>query len=262
MRRVIRTELARFKKQYARPRRTEILQGEEAVYVKPEEAEVQVMFLMDRFGYAKTVDLTACERSRETVEKDFRVHFPCSSQGRVCVFTDTGVMHTVKVSDLPMTKLKEKGRPLDNVCKFDSTKENVVYITNQSELNLYRFVFVTSQGYIKLVSGGEFDVTRLTIQATHLEEGDAVVMVHAVTDQQMIVLRTADAMFLKFPIAEIPEQKRNARGVKGIRLAAKDHVEDAYLIRSGEPNILAWHERDIDLNRLRSSARGGKGTRK
>ena len=65
------------------------------------------------------------------------------------------MMHTVKVSDLPMAKLKEKGRPIDNVCKFDSAKENVIYITNQSELNLYRLVFVTAQGYVKIVSGGE-----------------------------------------------------------------------------------------------------------
>ena len=262
MRRVIRTELARLKKQYAKPRRTEITQGEETVYVKPEEAEVPVMFLMDRFGYAKTIDMASYERNKEAVEKDFRMHVPCSSLGRILVFTDTGLMHTVKVSDLPMTKIREKGRPLDNVCRFDSTKENAVCIANQSELNLYRFVFVTAAGYVKLVSGGEFDVTRLTIQATHLGDGDRVVMAHAVTDQQYIVLRTADAMFLKFPIAEIPEQKKTARGVKGMKLGPKDLVEDAYLIRSGEPNLLSWHEREIDLNRLRSGARGGKGTRK
>ena len=262
MTRVIREELSRFKKGLSSPRKTEITQGEELVYVKPEEEETKVMFVMDRFGYAKTIDLAAYERNKDTVDTEFKVHFVCSNLGRVCVFTDTGMMHTVKVSDLPMAKLKEKGRPIDNVCKFDSAKENVIYITNQSELNLYRLVFVTAQGYVKIVSGGEFDVTRLTIQATKLDEDDRLVMAGAITDQQNIVLRTQEGFFLKYSLEEIPEQKKTARGVRGIRLSAKDEVEDAWILNPNVPNTITFHDREIDLNHFKSTARGGKGTRK
>lgn len=262
MTRVIREELSRFKKGLSSPRKTEITQGEELVYVKPEEEETKVMFVMDRFGYAKTIDLAAYERNKDTVDTEFKVHFVCSNLGRVCVFTDTGMMHTVKVSDLPMAKLKEKGRPIDNVCKFDSAKENVIYITNQSELNLYRLVFVTAQGYVKIVSGGEFDVTRLTIQATRLDEDDRLVMAGAITDQQNIVLRTQEGFFLKYSLEEIPEQKKTARGVRGIRLSAKDEVEDAWILNPNVPNTIIFHDREIDLNHFKSTARGGKGTRK
>ena len=262
MTRVIREELSRFKKGLSSPRKTEITQGEELVYVKPEEEETKVMFVMDRFGYAKTIDLAAYERNKDTVDTEFKVHFVCSNLGRVCVFTDTGMMHTVKVSDLPMAKLKEKGRPIDNVCKFDSAKENVIYITNQSELNLYRLVFVTAQGYVKIVSGGEFDVTRLTIQATRLDEDDRLVMAGAITDQQNIVLRTQEGFFLKYSLEEIPEQKKTARGVRGIRLSSKDAVEDAWILNPNVPNTIAFHDREIDLNHFKSTARGGKGTRK
>ena len=161
-----------------------------------------------------------------------------------------------------MAKLKEKGRPIDNVCKFDSAKENVIYITNQSELNLYRLVFVTAQGYVKIVSGGEFDVTRLTIQATRLDEDDRLVMAGAITDQQNIVLRTQEGFFLKYSLEEIPEQKKAARGVRGIRLSAKDEVEDAWILNPNVPNTITFHDREIDLNHFKSTARGGKGTRK
>lgn len=262
MTRVIRDELSRFKREYGAPRRTQIIQGQEMVYVRPEEEETKVMFVMDRFGYAKTIDMSTYERNKETVETEFRTFFACSNLGRVCVFTDTGMMHTVKVSDLPMAKLKEKGRPIDNVCKFDSSRENVIYITNQSELNLYRLVFVTEQGYVKIVSGGEFDVTRLTIQATKLEDEDRLVMVCAVTDQVSIVLQTAAGYFLKYALEEIPEQKKNARGVRGIKLAIKDKVEDAYIISSSRPNVVNCHGREVDLNHLKSTARGGRGTKK
>ena len=262
MTRVIRDELARFKKEYAAPRRTQIIQGEEMVYVKPEEEETKVMFVMDRFGYAKTIDMAAYERNKETVENEFKTHFECSNLGRVCVFTDTGMMHTVKVSDLPMAKLKEKGRPIDNVCKFDSSKENVVYITNQSELNLYRLAFVTEQGYVKLVSGGEFDVTRLTIQATKLEDEDKLVMVHAITNQLSVVLRTREGYFLKYALEEIPEQKKTAKGVRGIKLSAKDAVEEAWVVNSNEPMVIQYHEKELDLAGLKDTARGGKGSKK
>ena len=262
MTRVIRDELSRFKKEFSAPRKTEIIQGEEAVYVKPEEEETEVMFVMDRFGYARTIDLTTYERNKETVDTEYKVHFTCSNLGRVCVFTDTGMMHTVKVSDLPMTKLKEKGRPIDNVCKFDSAKENVVYITNQSELNLYRLVFVSAQGFVKIVSGGEFDVTRLTIQATKLEDDDRIVMVHAITDQMTIVMQTKGGFFLKYPLEEIPEQKKTARGVRGIKLSAKDEVEDAWVLSPNEPNVINYHDHEVDLNHLKTTARGGKGAKK
>ena len=262
MTRVIRDELSRFKKEFSAPRKTEIIQGEEAVYVKPEEEETEVMFVMDRFGYARTIDLTTYERNKETVDTEYKVHFTCSNLGRVCVFTDTGMMHTVKVSDLPMTKLKEKGRPIDNVCKFDSAKENVVYITNQSELNLYRLVFVSAQGFVKIVSGGEFDVTRLTIQATKLEDDDRIVMVHAITDQMTIVMQTKGGLFLKYPLEEIPEQKKTARGVRGIKLSAKDEVEDAWVLSPNEPNVINYHDHEVDLNHLKTTARGGKGAKK
>ena len=262
MTRVIRDELSRFKKEFSAPRKTEITQGEEAVYVKPEEEETEVMFVMDRFGYARTIDLTTYERNKETVDTEYKVHFTCSNLGRVCVFTDTGMMHTVKVSDLPMTKLKEKGRPIDNVCKFDSAKENVVYITNQSELNLYRLVFVSAQGFVKIVSGGEFDVTRLTIQATKLEDDDRIVMVHAITDQMTIVMQTKGGFFLKYPLEEIPEQKKTARGVRGIKLSAKDEVEDAWVLSPNEPNVINYHDHEVDLNHLKTTARGGKGAKK
>ena len=262
MTRVIREELTGFKKRYARPRKTEIIQAGETVYVKPEAEETTVHFLMDRYGYAKTIDQATYDRNRDTVEKDFRVHFPCSSLGRVCIFTDTGSMHTLKVSDLPLTKLKEKGRPIDNVCRFDSAKESIVCAANQSELNLYRLLFVTAAGYVKIVSGGEFDVTRLTIQATKLEEDDRLVRVFVITEQRSLVLQTADGYFLKCPLDEIPEQKKTARGVIGIRLSGGDSVKEAWLLTPGTPSTVTVHEKEIDLTRLRTSARGGKGTKK
>ena len=56
MAQVIMNELDGFKKEYSHPRKTVIENGQEAVYKEKELEEMDVVFLMDRFGYAKTVE--------------------------------------------------------------------------------------------------------------------------------------------------------------------------------------------------------------
>ena len=113
---------------------------------------------MDRFGYARTIDTAAYERNKEAAITENRFVFPCKNTGKVCLFTDTGQLYTVKVSDLPFGKFRDKAIPLDNVSNFDSTREQLLLAVGQSELNLYRLLIVTKQGMTKMVDGGEFDV--------------------------------------------------------------------------------------------------------
>jgi len=54
---VIIKELKAVKKAYGKPRKTQIENGKEAVYEEKKIEEAEVVFLMDRFGYAKTVGL-------------------------------------------------------------------------------------------------------------------------------------------------------------------------------------------------------------
>ncbi|MBQ9614492.1 MAG: DNA topoisomerase 4 subunit A [Lachnospiraceae bacterium] len=262
MTQVIRKELLRFKKSYASERKTTITQEEEVVYVKKAEEEIDVVFLMDRFGYAKTIDMQTYERNKETADSENRFAFVCKNTGKVCIFTNTGALYTVKVSDLPMSKLKDKGKPIDNVSGYDSTKEDIVCITSQSVLNLYRVLFVTKEGMIKLVDGGEFDVTRKAVAATLLGDKDTVVSVVPVSGEQSVVLQTKAGFFLKFPMEEIPMQKKTARGVRGIKLGKDDEVEMAYVLKTGESNTVVYHDHEVDLNHLKTTARGGKGTKK
>ncbi len=259
---VIRADLIRYKKEFSRPRRTLITQQEEAVVIEKPVDEIDVTFLMDRFGYAKTIEMAAYERNKESVDADNRFVFTCKNTGRVCIFTDTGNLYTVKVSDLPMAKPKDKGKPIDNISGFDTTKESVIYVTSQSSLNLYRILFCTKNGMIKLVDGGEFDVTRKTVAATTLSEGDLLVSVQALTGQGSIALATKNGYFIRFPSEDVPMKKKAAIGVRGIRLSKDDEVEAVYLIDAAQTNVISFHDREIDLGRLKLAARDGKGSKK
>ena len=261
MAQVIINELDGFKKAYARKRRTVIENVEEAVYKEKEPEETELIFLMDRFGYARTIDLSTYERNKETADAENRFVFPCKNTGRVCLFTSAGQLHTIKVMDLPYGKFRDKGVPIDNISNFNSEKEDIVYITSQTELNLRQVVFVTAQAMVKLVSGGEFDVSKRTVAATKLGEGDTVVSVMPILEQSGIVLQTREGFFLKFDLSEIPEKKKAAVGVRAMKLGAKDAVENVYYVKNTVESVIEYKGKNLVLNNLKSGKRDGKGTR-
>ncbi len=261
MAQVIMNELDGYKKEYGRKRRTVIENAEEAVYKEKEVEEMEVIFLMDRFGYAKVVDMPTYERNREAADGENRYVVTCKNTGKVCLFTNTGQLHTIKVMDLPFGKFRDKGTPIDNVSNFSSEKEEIVYIASQTDLNLRQLVFVTAQSMMKIVDGGEFDVAKRTVAATKLAEGDSVVSVTALSEQRNIILQTKEGYFLRFLIEEIPEKKKGAIGVRGMKLGAKDTVEAVYYTKVIDNEEIVYKEKHITLNDLKLARRDGKGTK-
>lgn len=258
---VISSELDGFKKEYAKARKTVIENGQEAVYKEKEIEEMEIMFLMDRFGYAKTIDMATYERNKEAADAENKYVFTCKNTGRICLFTNTGQLHTIKVMDLPFGKFRDKGVPIDNVSNFSSEKEQIVYITSQKELNLCPVLFVTAQSMMKIVDGGEFDVAKRTVAATKLNDGDEVVSVVAIREQRNIVLQTKDGFFLRFPIEEIPEKKKGAVGVRGMKLGDKDLIEQVYYTRNAVETTIEYKNKKLVLNNLKPGKRDTKGTK-
>ena len=261
MAQVIINELDEIKKKFARPRRTVIDNCAEAVFEEKKVEEVDVMFLMDRFGYAKTIDLSVYERNKEAADAENRFAFQCRNTGRICLFTNTGQLYTIKVSDLPYGKFRDKGVPVDNVSNYDSTKEEIRNVCSQSELNLCRVIFTTKMGMIKVVDGGEFDVMKRTVAATRLQDGDEVKDVTVLKEQQTVVLQTHKGFFLRFAVEEIPEKKKAAVGMRAIRLSPEDFVEAVHFTEPGKDGSIPFGDRQLELSRLKIAKRDGKGTK-
>ena len=261
MAQVLMNDLDQLKKEFGRKRRTVIDNCEEAVYEEKKQEEMDLTFLMDRFGYVKTIDMATFERNKEAALSENRFVFTCKNTGKVCIFTDMGQLHTIKVSDIPYGKFRDKGIPIDNVSNFSSAKEQIVLATSQSELNLYRIVFVTEQSMMKIVDGGEFDVNKRTVAATKLGDNDKVVSVYVLKDKSNIVLRTKEGFFLRFPLTEIPDKKKGAVGVRGMKLGAKDIVEEVYYTQNAVETKIVYKEKEINLTTLKAGKRDTKGTK-
>lgn len=262
MAQVIIRELDALKKEYSRKRRTHIENAEEAVYEEKKMEEMDIIFLMDRFGYCKTIDLATYERNKDAAHAEFKYVVKCKNTGRICVFTNTGQLHTIKVADMPFGKFRDKGLPIDNISNYDSASEVTVLVASQSDLNLYRLLFVTKQSMCKVVSGGEFDVTKRTVASTKLGEGDELVCVSVVNEHQHVIFQSAEGYFLRIDADDISELKKTAVGVRGMKLGAKDYIENVYCCSlSGEEQEFEYKDKKISFNRIKLGKRDGKGTK-
>lgn len=313
---VIKKELLAIKKEYGVPRKTVIEDGKEAIFEEVKFVEQEVVFLMDRFGYAKTIDTTAYERNKEAADSEYKYVFRCMNTDKVCIFTDNGNLHQIKVNDIPFVRFRDKGTPIDNLGNYDSKDENIIFISDTAGLTGKKLLFTTSLGMMKLVDSSEFNVTKKTVSATKLNDGDKVVSIviteavmtaaddsmalsgsmemAGVEDEfapvalsggsddfgggfgdgfdnnfavdllytnQMVVLQTENGVFLRFSLKEIPEKKKGAVGVRGIKLAAGDYITHVYVLDAGDNMVIDYKGKEVALRKLKTAKRDTKGTK-
>ncbi|MGN0383583.1 MAG: DNA topoisomerase (ATP-hydrolyzing) subunit A [Eubacterium sp.] len=315
MTKAIKKDLLNIKKEYAISRKTTIEDGQEAVYDENIIVEQEVVFVMDRFGYAKLIEPASYDRNRETIEGENKYYFHCMNTDKVCIFTDNGNMHQIKIMDVPSKKFRDKGVPIDNLGNYSSAGESIVAIFAMNDIKDTKMLFTTKKGMIKLVDSSEFNVVKRTISATKLAEGDELVSVYvtrittktvqpiedpepvmltggsdedfyySLEDEQMeldlgmdifdtapektelqytreiLVLQTAKGNFLRFPLKEVPEQKKTAKGVRGIKLNDDDYVEKVYLLDTGDNEIVDYKGKQVELRKLKIGKRDTKGTK-
>ena len=267
MSRMMISELDSFEKEYAVPRRTAVENLGEAVFEEKSVEEMDVMFLMDRFGYAKTIDIQTYERNKEAVESDengFRYAFTVKNTGRVAIFTNTGVLHILRVKDLPYGKLRDKGIPIDNLSNFDSTKENFLMVHNLETIIHSKLLFISKKAMMKFVDGSEFDiVSKRSVACTSLNDGDELFCVHIFNEEtdRQILLQTADGYFLRFALEEIPEKKKGAVGVRAMKLSDEDYLEETYYMGFADERTITYKDKEMALTHIKLMKRDSKGTK-
>ena len=262
MAKVIIKELQAFKKAYGKERKTVIDNLKEAVVVAKQIKEQDVVFLMDRFGYAKTVDVSVYERNKETADAENRCIFKCKNTDKICIFTDKGQLHLLKVLDLPYGKFRDKGTPIDNVCNYDSKEENFVYITSLAHVSCSKVFFGTKQSMLKVVDGAEFVVAKKTTAATKLMDEDEVLTVQVLDGDETLVMASVKDMFLRIDCGQIPQKKKMAVGVRGMKLGAGDELKHIYVLHEGETKEVEVKDKMIALQRLHVGNRDTKGVKK
>ena len=262
MARVIIRELQHFKKEYQRPRRTALENLREVVIEEKKPEEMDVVFLMDRFGYGKTIDVSTYERNKEAADAENRYVIQCKNTDRICMFTNRGQLHMLKVFDLPFGKFRDKGTPLDNLSNYNSSEESVVMLTNLAAIQDKKLLFGTKTAMLKVVDGSEFDVAKRTTAATKLSDGDELLLVSVLSGNETLVMQSQKDFFLRIEAAVIPEKKKGAVGVRGMRLGEGDLLCELHLLQENETKSAEVKGKEVALHRLHIGNRDTKGTKK
>lgn len=258
---VIKTRLRAFKKQFGRERRTLLLESELTEY-KEEVRIEELVVMVDRFGYVKCLDTASYGRMAQESKEEFVHTVFLKSDDKLICFTKEGNAYQIRMSAIPRCRARDKGVLIQTLCKLG--REEVVYYTGFEQLFESQLMFVTEGGFVKLVSGIEFETVRSVIASTKLEEEDRVCAVFPVSAAQYnsgttkVILLTEKGLSLGFLVDEVGELKRASRGVKGIALEPGDKVCFAACVDTQEESLTV-EGKTINPKKIRLRKRGAKG---
>lgn len=258
---VIKGRLREYKKIFHKERRTVLANATISDYV--EEVKIEDIYvLIDRFGYTKSIDSVSYSRASEENLKEFVHIITMKNNDRLCVFTAEGNMYQIKAEAIPRCKFKDKGVLIHNLCKLG--KENVVLYTSFEQLYEAQLLFTTKAGYIKQVSGVEFETNRSQIASTKLEEKDEIVAINLLSAHDVlsgnlkVIILTEKGLSLGFPLSEVSELKKTSRGVKAITLDKNDSVAFATALHPNTETF-RFNEKTLSAKKVRMRKRGDKG---
>ncbi len=265
MKKVMKQDLEKIKKEYGFERKTKLDNAKAAVITALPIEEKEVVFAMDRFGYVRILEKNIYEKNEETLVKESRYILHCKNTDKICIFTDTGVMHQIKVQDVPAARLRDKGIPIDNIGNYNSQTEQILFLIPETELKGASLLFVTGSSMVKIVDGDEFIVQKKTVASTKLAQGDTLVAVRRISHHQggCLILQTEEGYFLRFSLDEITKKKKGAIGIRGMKLSKEDRIKHVYLngVEGEDQPFIVYKEKELYFNKIRLMARDTKGVK-
>ena len=257
--RAIKTQLKTFKKKFSHPRKTELTNAENTAYIVEEKIE-DIYVLIDKFGYTKSVDHSAFQRALPENLKEYVHTIKMKNNDKLCLFTMQGTMYQIKASAIPKGKLKEKGVLLQTLCKIG--KEDILLYTCGEVLLESELLFTTRNGFIKLVSGIEFETNRSSISSTKLEDDDTLIDITLLSEKEAldeackVVVLTEKGASLGFLLNEIPEMKKTGRGVKAVTFEKNDMALSFVAVLPSGTETFVWKEKTYYSKKVRLRKRG------
>ncbi len=273
---VVKTELLEVKEQFSSQRRTEIQEAYENIDIEDLIANEPMVVSMSYKGYVKRVDLKAYERqnrggkgklSGNTYEDDFIENFFVANTHDILLFiTNKGQLYHLKVYKIPEASRIAMGKAIVNLISLDPDEKIMATLSTKDFSDECSLAFFTKNGVVKRTNLSEFGSNRSYsgIRAIVLDEGDELVSAKIVDKSaKHLLIASYLGIFIKFPLEDVREIGRSARGVRGIKLNENDFVVGAVVISDDSNKLLSVSENGLGKQTLaeayREQSRGGKG---
>ena len=270
-------EIRELRETFATPRRTEVLtEALTGIDIEDLIPDDEVVITLSRRGYMKRTNLENYQQQKRggkgiaalhTAEDDYVQEFLTTSNHQyLCLFTNKGRMHQLKVHQVPEGSRTAKGVHINNLLPLEEGEWVTTVLALREFAEDKYFLFVTRRGMVKRSSASLYARCRKTgLMAVGLREDDELVVVRPIREDSHIVLATADGFAIRFSCADIRPMGRVATGVKGVALRRQDSVVAGVIIKDVDQtteimsiSANGYGKRtSVDLYRLQS--RGGKG---
>ncbi len=273
---IIKEELLEVKENFSTPRLTEIVDDYEDIDIEDLIPNEPMVVTITHRGYIKRVPVKQYDKQRRggkgktavtTHDDDFiESFFTAHTHDTLMFITDRGQLYWLKVYKIPEGSRTAKGKAVVNLIQLQPD-ENIMAIIPTTDFDESKsLAFFTKNGVVKRTNLSEFkNIRSVGVRAITLDEDDELVTCKIVLPEiRNLFILTHKGQCIRFPVDDVREMGRTARGVTGIRFKIEgDYVVGATAIKSDEDELLTVAEKGIgkrtEAGEYRLQSRGGKG---
>ncbi|MCY0875441.1 MAG: DNA gyrase subunit A [Firmicutes bacterium] len=273
---IVRKEITDIRDKYGDDRRTRIIAAQGDVDEADLIQEQEVVITITHTGYIKRAPVTTYRSQRRggrgvtamgTKEEDFVEHlFITSSHNNLLIFTNKAKVYKLMAYELPEAGRTAKGTPIINLINIEQGEKisSVIPVSNSDLEGEDYFLFTgTRHGIVKKSPLSNFaNIRKGGLIALGLREDDELISVRLTDGHQDIIIGTKHGMSIRFPESDVRPMGRNAAGVKGISLDARDEVIDMDVVQPDTTVLVVTSKgygKRTSIDDYRVQTRGGKG---
>ena len=251
---IITEELRAVREEFADERRTEILEAEFEVEDEDLIQREEMVVTVSHTGYIKRVPLSMYRAQRRggkgrsgmsTRDEDFVTRlFIANTHSPVLFFSSSGMVYKMKVWRLPQASPQSRGKALINLLPLDPGETITTIMPlpeDEDSWSRLHVMFATRSGKVRRNDLSDFiRINRNGKIAMKLDEDDGIVGVQICTEDDDVLLTTANGRCIRFRVDDVRVfAGRDSTGVRGIRLGSdkdlgEDHIISMTILRHVE----------------------------
>jgi DNA gyrase subunit A len=271
---VIREELLSIKNEFSDVRRTEITVSSHDLSIEDLIPESDMVITLSREGYVKAQPISDYQSQHrggrgksatKLKEEDFIEKIAVSSShATILCFSSLGRLYWKKAYEFPQAGRGSRGRPMNNLLPLEPEEKITAMLSVRSFVPGLYVVMATQHGVIKKTSLEAYSRPRSGgIIALNLDQGDSLIGVHLTDGSKTIMLFSDAGKAVRFKENQLRPLGRQARGVRGIRLASGQKVISLLIVNDEEGQILTatqyGYGKRTKVSEYRTVGRGAQG---
>jgi len=272
---IIKEELLELKEKFGDERRTEIIRDAREFSIEDMIANEEMVVTITHTGYIKRTPVSTFRRQRRggrglqgagTKEDDFIEHlFIASTHDYMLFFTELGMVHWLKVHEIPQAGRASRGRAVVNILKLNEGDTVTAFLNIKEFDDEHYITMATKNGLIKKTELDAYsNPQKGGIYAIDIREGDRLIEVSLTDGDQDIILGTRSGKAIRFHESDVRPTGRRTQGVKGVTLKKdKDDEVVGMVPVKREGTVLAVSENGFgkrtEIINYKVQNRGGQG---